>query len=53
MTKEEQKSKICPSCRKITPPELQVQRISRSSGKQTISFRCKSCNEKGKKLITN
>lgn len=43
-----QQSKVCPSCRNLTPPELQVKRISRSSGKQTISFRCKACNDKGK-----
>ena len=43
------KSKICPSCRQLTLPELQVKRVSRSSGKQTISFRCKTCDDKGKK----
>lgn len=48
MTVTIQKSKICPSCRGLTPPELQIKRVSRSSGKQTISFRCKACNEKGK-----
>jgi RNase P subunit RPR2 len=42
------KSKVCPSCRLLTPPELQVIRISRSSGKQTTSFRCKKCDEMGK-----
>ena len=48
MTITTQQSKICPSCRGLTPPELQIKRVSRSSGKQTISFRCKACNEKGK-----
>ena len=48
MTVTTKQSKICPSCRGLTPPELQIKRVSRSSGKQTISFRCKACNEKGK-----
>ena len=43
------KSKICPSCRQLTLPELQVKRVSRSSVKQTISFRCKTCDDKGNK----
>jgi hypothetical protein len=42
-------TKACPSCHVLTPPEYQVKRVSRSGGKQTISFRCKSCDDKGKK----
>jgi len=50
MSNVDSKSKVCPSCRLLTPPELQVKRVSRSSGKQTVSFRCKACDDRGKKL---
>ena len=44
------KPKVCPSCRFLTQPELQVKRVSRSGGRETVSFRCKTCDDKGKKL---
>jgi RNase P subunit RPR2 len=50
MSNIDSKSKVCPSCRLLTPPALQVKRVSRSSGRQTISFRCKACDDRGKKL---
>jgi RNase P subunit RPR2 len=44
------KSKICRSCSFLTPPELLTKRISRSNGRQTTTFRCKSCDSKGRAL---
>jgi len=42
------KPKICPSCLVLTPPEKQVKRVSRSSGKQTVQMRCFACEEKAR-----
>lgn len=42
------KPKICPSCLVLTPPEKQVKRVSRSSGKQTVQMRCFACDEKAR-----
>jgi len=38
--------KTCPGCGRLTPLEEQIKRVSRSSGRQTISWRCKSCEKK-------
>lgn len=42
------KPKKCPSCLVLTPPEKQVKRVSRSSGKETVQMRCMACEEKAR-----
>jgi RNase P subunit RPR2 len=42
------KTKRCPSCLVLTPPDKQVKRVSRSSGKTTVQMRCIACDTKTK-----